>query len=135
MAAKITRIKKGTKLYSILKLKCPRCHEGNLFNVSNAWNLKKMLDMPNRCPVCRQDFKIELGFYSGALWASYPIVVLMDLLLLSPLFFYPEYLVLNIIVMAVVSLLLQPLIMRLGRAIWINIFVNYDPTVKKTSKA
>lgn len=83
--------------------------------------------MPDRCPVCGQDYIIEPGFYSGALWTSYPIVVTMDILLLTPLFFYPDYFVLNLIVMAAVSLLLQPIIMRLGRAIWINIFVDYDP--------
>lgn len=127
LTVRMTRLKKGDKLYSILKLKCPRCHDGKLFIVSNAWRLKKVLDMPDRCPVCGQDYIIEPGFYSGALWTSYPIVVTMDILLLTPLFFYPDYFVLNLIVMAAVSLLLQPIIMRLGRAIWINIFVDYDP--------
>ena len=27
----LAMIKKGTKLYSILKLKCPHCHEGEFF--------------------------------------------------------------------------------------------------------
>jgi uncharacterized protein (DUF983 family) len=57
-------IKKGSKLYSIAHLKCPHCQEGNLFSVSNSYDLKHMLDMPDYCPVCHEDFKVEPGFYS-----------------------------------------------------------------------
>lgn len=129
MNFKVKGIEKGTKLYSILKLKCPKCQEGNLFIVPNAWKLKKVLDMPRRCPVCRQDFVVEPGFYTGALWTSYPIVIFIDLLLLVPILFYPKYIILIVISMAIMSLLLQPIIMRWGRAIWVNIFVSYDPNV------
>lgn len=124
-------MRRGTKLYSILKMKCPRCHEGNLFLVRNPWKLKRVLEMPKRCPVCSQDFVIEPGFYTGALWTSYPIVILIDLLLLSPILIYPAYILLIVIGMVIISLLLQPVIMRWGRAIWINIFVNFDPFFKK----
>lgn len=126
-------LKKGTRIYSILKLKCPRCQEGNLFISANAWKLKTLLDMPDRCPVCRQDFVIEPGFYTGALWTSYPLVILSDLLVLTPLLFYPEYIIPIIVSMVLVSLLLQPIIMRLGRAIWINIFVKFDPRYSKSA--
>jgi uncharacterized protein (DUF983 family) len=115
----------------MLKLKCPRCHEGNLFSVSNPWNLQRMLEMPDCCPVCGQDFKIEPGFYSGALWPSYPLVIALGLLLASLLLFYPDYYVLIFSVIGFSMILLQPIIMRLGRAIWINIFIKYDPTYKK----
>lgn len=118
-------------MYSVLKAKCPRCHEGNLFVVSNPWNLKKTLQMPPACMVCKQDFRIEYGFYSGALWTSYPIVVFIDLLILSTIFWFPQYIAAICATMLIVSLLLQPWIMRLGRAIWINIFVRYDPNVPK----
>lgn len=87
--------------------------------------------MPPACIVCKQDFRIEYGFYSGALWTSYPIVVFIDLLILSTIFLYPQYIVAICATMLTVSLLLQPWIMRLGRAIWINIFVRYDPTIPK----
>jgi hypothetical protein len=125
---------KGTKFYSIVKLKCPRCQEGNLFLVSNAWDLKKILDMPNRCPICHQDFRIEPGFYSGALWVSYPIVVIFTVILLYPLFIYPEFFVLDLSIMALVLIGLQPIIMRWGRAIWINIFVHYAVNKNKNER-
>jgi uncharacterized protein (DUF983 family) len=120
-------LKKGTKLYSILTQTCPRCQEGKLFSVRNPYNLKRFIDMPDCCPVCKQDFKIEPGFYSGALWVSYPILVL----LIIPLSFFLVYdyrlstwLTFSIIGFVVFGL--QPLIMRLSRAIWINVFVHYN---------
>lgn len=122
---------KGSKLYSITKLKCPKCQEGNLFLVSNAWNFKKMLDMPDRCPTCNQDFCIEPGFYSGALWVSFPIVVIIGLILLSPLLLYPDFFNLIVSLGVIIIFILQPIIMRWGRAAWINIFVHYAPNYKK----
>lgn len=120
-------IKKGTKKYSVLHLKCPRCQEGNLFLYKNPYNLKKCLAMPDRCPVCNQDFQIEPGFYYGALWASYPLVVLITIAVTSFFYLYLELsLFVFIFILAGTMLTLQPLILRLGRAIWINVFVRYD---------
>lgn len=118
--------KEGTKLYSILNFKCPRCHRGDLFTNRNPYKLKHTLDMPAQCPVCHQDFKMEPGFYSGALWTSYPIVVVLMIvfwLLIDQVF------MLSItgifLIVALLILMLQPVIMRIGRAIWINLFVRY----------
>lgn len=85
-----------------------------------------MLNMPDRCRVCGQDFKMEPGFYSGALWTSYPIVILLLIVLgvLMKAIFDPPFLTIFWVVSAIV-LMLQPVIMRLGRAIWINIFVKF----------
>ena len=120
-------INKETKLYSIVHLKCPKCHEGNLFLESNAWNFNTMLDMPDKCKTCDQDFRIEPGFYTGALWVNYPLVIISALILMIPTLFYPDFLTLNLSIMVIVMLSLQPVFMRYGRAMWINIFVHYKP--------
>jgi len=119
-------IKREGKLYSILHLKCPQCHEGSLFSVANPYLLNSMLDMPHYCPVCHQDLLIEPGFYSGALWASFPLVVIA----FSIVWFIlaiggsidGEW---SLGISAVAVLFLQPLIMRYGRSIWINVFIEY----------
>jgi uncharacterized protein (DUF983 family) len=120
-------LKKGSKKYSILLWKCPKCQEGDLFSKRNPYRLKTCLSMPDRCPVCNQDFQIEPGFYYGALWASYPVVVLLTLAITS--FFY-LFLALSlfvfIFVLAFCMLAFQPLLLRLGRAIWINVFVKFE---------
>lgn len=129
MAAEPTKpISSGSKSYSILRLKCPRCHKGNLFVSRNAYNLKRMLDMPDRCPVCNQDFRVEPGFYSGALWVSFPMVVVLGLPLWILVFFFVDLSFdMMFLLFGVTIFGLQPLIMRYSRAIWLNVFVKYDP--------
>ncbi len=127
-SSRFTRFQKGTKLYSITSQKCPKCNEGDLFVARNPYRLKDGLDMNERCPVCRQDFKIEPGFYIGALWASFPIVIIfMAILSVILLVGFELELTPFFIIISIVLLLLQPVIIRWGRAIWINIFVAYDP--------
>lgn len=92
----------------------------------NPYELRHVLDMPDHCPVCGQDFEMEPGFYSGALWTSYPIVIFLFIVLgvLMKAIFDPAFLTIFLVVSAIV-LMLQPVIMRLGRAIWINLFVKF----------
>src|SRR5690606_14294140 len=71
---------------SVVRCKCPRCRKANLFTQKNHYNLPKLFDMPDRCPNCGQDFFIEPGFYLGAMWVSYPFVLLTDVLLLAIFF-------------------------------------------------
>jgi len=116
-----------SKLYSVARLKCPRCHKGNLFTRPNPYSLKDSLKMPDHCPVCNQDFQIEPGFYIGALWTSFPIVIfIMTLLSILLLVFLKMQLEWFFVAITIILFSLQPVIIRLGRAIWINIFVGYD---------
>ena len=83
--------------------------------------------MPDYCPVCHEDFKVEPGFYSGALWVSYPIVIFILIpLALLPIFCFFFPFGLPFFISLLLILLLQPLLMRYSRAIWINIFVSYE---------
>ncbi|GGG43834.1 DUF983 domain-containing protein [Bizionia arctica] len=122
-------MKKGTKLYSILKLKCPRCQIGNLFNNPGLLVFSRVLEMPVKCPHCQQDFKQEPGFYTAALWISYPIVLIIFVPLiilgfsldsLSGFFkiIYPFIILL--------SFMLQIPLMRVSRAILLNMTIDYS---------
>ena len=83
--------------------------------------------MPDHCPICNQDFKIEPGFYIGALWTSFPIViVIMTLLSVLLLAYFEMEMNWFFVTLTVVLLLLQPIIIRLGRSIWIHVFVKYE---------
>ena len=119
--------KEESKLLSVVRQSCPRCHEGNLFTSKNPYNFKEGIKMHDSCTVCNQDFKIEPGFYIGALWTSFPIVIiimaLLSVLLLAFLKIPLEYF---FVILTVILFLLQPIITRLGRSIWIHIFINYD---------
>src|SRR4051812_4307199 len=64
-----------TQLYSIFNNKCPHCHEGNFWETSNPYDLKRFSKMNARCPVCNEDFKREPGYYFGATYVSYGLTV------------------------------------------------------------
>jgi uncharacterized protein (DUF983 family) len=121
-------LEKGSKSYSILKYKCPRCHEGDLF-YTPTFSFKKTFEMPKSCNVCNQKYEIEPGFYWGAMYVSYALSGGYMLFGFALLFFLVG---LNPIVSyAVITLLvipLYPLFFRLSRSVWINLFVKYRPT-------
>lgn len=109
-------------------MRCPRCHETDLFVNKSAYQIKGFFDMPNSCGVCGQKFEIEPGFYYGAMYVSYAlctaylVAVFVALTVLYPSFSLEFYLVFGIGSMAI----LTPYFFKLCRAIWINLFVKYD---------
>ncbi|MCL7762153.1 DUF983 domain-containing protein [Polaribacter sp. Z014] len=121
-------MRKGTKLYSILNLKCPRCQIGNLFKNTGFFVFTEILEMPDKCAHCKQDFKIEPGFYSAALWISYPIVLITFIPLvvlgfsLNSIHSFFKYLY-PLLVLS--SFMLQIPLMRAARAILLNITIDY----------
>lgn len=117
---------KGTKLYSILKLKCPRCHEGDLFLTKGAYNLKQLDKMPDRCAVCDENYCPEPGFYYGAMYVSYALTIALSVAVFVAMtvlwhFDLKWYLGIN----ASLIILLFPPIFRISRAGWFNLFVKY----------
>jgi uncharacterized protein (DUF983 family) len=121
-------MKKGTKLYSIIKLKCPRCQMENLFTNPGLIVFSRILEMPDKCPHCKQNFKLEPGFYTAALWISYPIalVIFIPLIVLGFSleslngffkFIYP--------LIVIFSFILQIPLMRIARAILLNMSIDY----------
>ncbi len=111
---------------SIFGLTCPRCRKGKLFVYPGLFRFRSILKMPKTCPVCDQTYEIEPGFWIGALWASYPIIILIEVpFLLAALFAKTNpwgYFGL----MLVAFLIFYPLMLRLGRSIWIHLFVRFD---------
>lgn len=87
--------------------------------------------MNENCTVCQQDFQIEPGFYIGALWTSFPVVVLLMAIMagifIGILGIEPEW---SIIAISAVLVALQPMIVRFGRSVWIHIFVRQQQVDK-----
>lgn len=120
---------KNTKLFSILNNKCPKCHKGNFFIENNPYKLSQFDKMNDKCPVCKESFEKEPGFYYGAMYVNYGITVaigvawfLINYLLFTfdALFFAVSF--------AVILVLLLPWVYRTGRLLWINLFVKYNPS-------
>ncbi len=127
-------MKKGF-VYSVVKEKCPRCNEGDLFKHKGLWSLKDIGATHERCSVCNQDFMMEDGFYLGATYVSYAFAVgiaVPILTILSIGFGVDFFIILGVIL--VVLLLLTPPIMRYSRSIWFNFFVHYDKDWKQENE-
>lgn len=92
--------------------------------------------MQETCPVCKQPFNIEVGFYYGTAYVSYAFAVLFSALTfilwwLTIGFSLEDnrifiWLALN----AILLIALQPYLMRLSRTIWLAFFVHYDKNWK-----
>jgi uncharacterized protein (DUF983 family) len=119
-------IKKGTKLFSILKFKCPTCHEGNFF-LSHPYNLKKIGDLHTQCSKCGLKFSKEPGFYFGAMYVSYGLgiaifvaVFVANSILNLGLSLFNMFMTVGVILFAS-----TPYLFHLSKIIWANIFFNY----------
>lgn len=118
---------KSSKAYSILKLKCPRCHEGDYFAGQNPYSLKglKMLD---KCDNCHLTFDMEPGFYFGAMYISYGIGVILTLpSVVALLLMFPDFPLHYFLIFGLLELTaLMPIVYRYSRIIWINFFVAFE---------
>lgn len=119
-------MRKGTKLYSIFRMKCPHCHEGDFF-LANPYNLKKAGEMHDKCPVCHEKLSIEPGFYYGAMYVAYGLGVASFVAgVVATRVLYPEATAeIYIAVVGAIIVLLGPLLFALSKIIWANLFMKY----------
>jgi uncharacterized protein (DUF983 family) len=123
--------KKPNYLLSLLKLKCPRCREGDMFHSKSSYT-KGFTKMHESCEVCGQPMEPEVAFYYGTGYVSYALAVaisvstfiawwvLIGFSLNDSRFFW------WIGVNAFILIVSQPYLMRLSRTIWLSFFVKYQ---------
>lgn len=124
-------------LIAVLTNKCPRCRQGFLYKEKNPYKLKSVVDMNEACPSCGQPTDIEVGFYYGTSYVSYALAVavcvasfiawwvLIGFSFKDSRFFW--WMGIN----AVLLIVIQPMLMRLSRTLWLSWFVKYDPNWKE----
>ena len=130
-------MRKGTKLYSILRAKCPHCHEGQFFEDSNPYNFSKMGHVLPECPVCKRSYNREPGFYFGALYVSYALgVALFVSAFVATYVIFPEASTELYIAVVVLSMvLLGPVIYALSKIIWANMFYPYQGVERREEES
>ena len=125
-------LKKGTKLYSILTGACPKCHQEGMYINKNPYVLSETLKMHERCSHCQTKYKIEPSFFYGSMYVSYGVGIAFAFAA-----FVVSYFVFNasrfatFISIVITLVLCLPIILRLSRNIWINLFINYDKSLVK----
>src|SRR5690606_16193214 len=127
-------LKKGSKLYSILTGTCPKCNEGKMYRTKNAYNPSETLKMHEHCSACGFKFQIEPSFFYGAMYVSYGVGIAFAVaaFVISYLFIGTT---LKTSFYAIIGTLVafMPVIMRVSRNIWINLFVKYNPSATNKS--
>jgi hypothetical protein len=122
---------KGSKMYSILFNKCPKCHIGNFWTTNNP--LKNMLLNTKytcqTCENCSLVYELEIGFWYGSMYVSYAISVAVMMLFwtLTSVFFPLINIFSEILIIVIAILLASPLNYHISRLVWINFFIKYTP--------
>ncbi|SDL74085.1 DUF983 domain-containing protein [Kriegella aquimaris] len=125
-------LKKGNKLYSILTGTCPKCHLESMYEDKNPYHLARIFKMHERCSHCGTKYKIEPSFFYGAMYVSYGVGIAFAVTAFVIAFlFIGTSLTTTFISIVVTMVVFMPIIIRLSRNIWINIFIKYDPKAVK----
>ncbi len=115
----------------ILGMKCPNCRKGNMYINKGIFPLKEMMNMPERCKVCGQKMEIEVGFYYGTGYVSYALSVAVAVAnavwfaLLVGFSWKNNSIWWYLGITVAMLLVLQPLLMRLSRVLYLYMFVKY----------
>ncbi|MGB0896083.1 MAG: DUF983 domain-containing protein [Flavobacteriaceae bacterium] len=125
-------LKKGYKLYSILLGKCPKCHEESMYEERNVYKLNKTLKLNDNCSSCGLHYHLEPSFFYGSMYVSYAVGIAFTV----PPFLFSHFLLKSSLlttffIITGTLIVCMPIIARLSRNIWINIFVNYDKNATK----
>lgn len=94
--------------------------------------------MHKNCPACNQIYEPEPGFYFGAMFVAYTLIIAMVFILWLTLFFvfsdppFSAY----IIVIVIFNVLLLPLLFRYSRLIYLYAFggIRYDSQILNKTK-
>lgn len=117
------------KLPAIVKAKCPRCRQGDMFEYT-AYHLSKFHKMHEKCPCCGLKFELEPGFFVGAMYVNYAFTIALIAAVSIALHVFDLYSLRNFIISILVTVfLLIPLLFRYSRVLFLHIFgaVDYQP--------
>ena len=124
--------KKGSILYSVFTGNCPKCHEESMFKNKNPYVLSQIMDMHEKCSNCGTKYKIEPSFFYGAMYVSYAVGIAFAVAAFVISFVFLKATIHIVFASIVVTLVVfMPIIMRVSRNIWINLFMHYDKRLAK----
>jgi uncharacterized protein (DUF983 family) len=118
---------KGSKSYSILTGTCPVCQEESMFKDSNPYRMRNIFKMHEKCSHCGTKYKMEPSFFFGAMYVSYGLGVAVSVAaFIIAHVLLGGGLMTTFLTITATLIVLMPLIVRLSRNIWINMFLSYD---------
>ena len=132
----ISVINKGSKLYSIFTGSCPRCHEESMYVNPNPYVISEIFEMHKKCSNCGKKYRIEPYFFYVSGYVSFGVGVVFALVAYIVSYVFLKTSMVTAVIAIICTLIaFSPVIMRLSRNIWINIFIHYDKTFSKQKKS
>ena len=122
--------KKGSKIASMISGTCPRCQKESMYSNTNPYAISETMKMHDHCSHCGLTYKMEPNFFFGAMYVSYGLSVIAGIVVFLISHYGFKATIGSSFEAIVISLIvLMPLITRISRNIYINIFVNFDKSI------
>lgn len=97
-----------------------------MYKEQNPYKMHRIFEMYERCSNCGTKYKIEPSFFFGAMYVSYGLGVAVSIAaFIITYFFFGGGLLATFIAITLTLIILMPLLIRISRNIWINLFLNY----------
>jgi hypothetical protein len=110
----------------ILKMRCPSCRRSPMFTDPNPYHWKNMGKMNTICPECGYPLDPEAGYYFGAMYVSYILMVAWNFSIAIAIFLITGELFGNFILLMVLGITttvaISPVMFRYSRVIWSYLF-------------
>ena len=93
----------------------------------NPYAVTQLFEMHEKCSHCATKYKIEPSFFYGSMYISYAVGIAFAVaaFVMSYLIFKSSLTVAFISIVAAMFVF-YPIIIRISRNIWINLFMSYD---------
>ncbi|MCA9826247.1 MAG: DUF983 domain-containing protein [Dehalococcoidia bacterium] len=109
-----------------LRHRCPRCAEGKVY--------KGFLSMHPKCPVCGLRFEREPGYFTGAMYASYTLGIILTFpVWVTLLVIGAPVWVIGLATAAEVAVLF-PFLFRLSRVLWMHLDHRINPEPEASTR-
>jgi uncharacterized protein (DUF983 family) len=106
-----------------------------MYSEKNPYRITQTLKINEHCSHCKTKYRLEPSFFYGSMYVSYGVGVAFAVasFVITHLFIGTS---LMTSFYAIIGTLVafMPIIMRLSRNIWINLFMSYDPKLDKPSE-
>lgn len=105
--------------FPFLLSRCPRCGKGKVFR-NKILSFKKFSDTLDHCPNCSLEYEPETGFFFGAMYWTYALLV-GSTVILSILLYYIGYFDQAVYIIPALILFSLPWVFRYGRLLMLYI--------------
>lgn len=116
-------------IISLFSRKCPKCRDGNIFKQKSVFPLGTCLQVNEYCENCGQKIKIENNYGQGMNFVFVVIVFILTAIIYGltlGLSFKDNSIFYYLGVGIILSLLLQPWLMRLSRVLFLYLVIPFD---------